>query len=164
MNAGLQRLGLGSTNESNSSSSTAGTGGGGIFLPPPKSWKSQAQPTTAPLAAAVDSKSEPADTSQQQQSSVAPAGCSRGGASEAFGEFANAGTAEQGSHDNGMTSSQLDATEPAASGPADPPASLVCPITNELLKDPVRACDGLAYEREAIEVGAACPATRDAHS
>jgi hypothetical protein len=28
----------------------------------------------------------------------------------------------------------------------------VCPITNDLMKDPVRACDGLAYERDAIEV------------
>jgi hypothetical protein len=28
----------------------------------------------------------------------------------------------------------------------------VCPITNDVMKDPVRACDGLAYEREAIEV------------
>ncbi|WIA23719.1 hypothetical protein OEZ85_000405 [Tetradesmus obliquus] len=34
----------------------------------------------------------------------------------------------------------------------EPPPGFVCPITNELLKDPVRACDGLTYERDAIEV------------
>jgi hypothetical protein len=27
-------------------------------------------------------------------------------------------------------------------------------VTNDLMKDPVRACDGLAYERDAIEVAA----------
>ena len=33
-----------------------------------------------------------------------------------------------------------------------PPEELVCPITNELMKDPVRAADGRLYEKEAIEV------------
>lgn len=34
----------------------------------------------------------------------------------------------------------------------DPPPHLVCPITGSLIMDPVIACDGRAYEREAIEV------------
>ncbi len=40
---------------------------------------------------------------------------------------------------------------PAAGGP-DVPEELVCPLTNELMKDPVLAADGCAYERSAIEV------------
>ena len=31
-----------------------------------------------------------------------------------------------------------------------PPEELVCRITNELMKDPVRAADGRLYEKEAI--------------
>jgi hypothetical protein len=50
------------------------------------------------------------------------------------------------------SSSEAAAAPGSALSLSDPPAGFVCPITNELLKDPVRACDGLAYEREAIEV------------
>lgn len=38
-------------------------------------------------------------------------------------------------------------------GGAPPPDQLVCPITNDLFKDPVEAADGRVYERDAIEVG-----------
>jgi hypothetical protein len=34
---------------------------------------------------------------------------------------------------------------------AEPPADYLCPITNELMEDPVVAADGHSYEREAIE-------------
>jgi hypothetical protein len=34
---------------------------------------------------------------------------------------------------------------------AEPPADYLCPITNELMDDPVVAADGHSYEREAIE-------------
>ena len=45
------------------------------------------------------------------------------------------------------------APQPAAAAAADePPAELVCPITGELLRDPVRAGDGRCYERESIEM------------
>lgn len=35
------------------------------------------------------------------------------------------------------------------SGP-EIPEDFICPITNDIMKDPVRACDGKAYERDAI--------------
>ena len=34
---------------------------------------------------------------------------------------------------------------------AEPPADHLCPITNEVMEDPVVAADGHSYEREAIE-------------
>jgi len=33
----------------------------------------------------------------------------------------------------------------------DPPADFICPITTEVMIDPVMAADGHAYERSAIE-------------
>lgn len=33
----------------------------------------------------------------------------------------------------------------------DPPADFLCPITQELMLDPVIACDGHTYERRAID-------------
>ena len=39
----------------------------------------------------------------------------------------------------------------ATSPPPEPPAEFVCPITLELMRDPVLASDGHAYERQAIE-------------
>mmetsp|Transcript_6151 Transcript_6151/g.13821 ORF Transcript_6151/g.13821 Transcript_6151/m.13821 type:complete len:189 (-) Transcript_6151:131-697(-) len=36
-------------------------------------------------------------------------------------------------------------------GKRNPPSELCCPITGELMKDPVNAADGYAYERCAIE-------------
>ena len=35
--------------------------------------------------------------------------------------------------------------------PPEPPNEFVCPITQELMHDPVLAADGFAYERSAIE-------------
>ena len=39
----------------------------------------------------------------------------------------------------------------ATSHDEEPPPDLVCPITNEIMKDPVVTEDGLTYERAAIE-------------
>ena len=43
----------------------------------------------------------------------------------------------------------------AAEAPApreeEPPADFICPITTELMSDPVMAADGHSYERSAIE-------------
>ncbi|EOD27361.1 hypothetical protein EMIHUDRAFT_73367, partial [Emiliania huxleyi CCMP1516] len=36
-------------------------------------------------------------------------------------------------------------------GEEEPPDDFVCPITTELMSDPVMAADGHAYERSAIE-------------
>ncbi|EKX52306.1 hypothetical protein GUITHDRAFT_65545, partial [Guillardia theta CCMP2712] len=33
----------------------------------------------------------------------------------------------------------------------DMPPSFICPITNEMMRDPVSTCDGHSYERSAIE-------------
>ncbi|EOD08846.1 hypothetical protein EMIHUDRAFT_68076, partial [Emiliania huxleyi CCMP1516] len=33
----------------------------------------------------------------------------------------------------------------------EPPADFICPITTELMSDPVMAADGHSYERSAIE-------------
>ena len=33
----------------------------------------------------------------------------------------------------------------------EPPADFICPITTEIMSDPVMAADGHAYERTAIE-------------
>ena len=31
------------------------------------------------------------------------------------------------------------------------PRQFICPITHELMKDPVFTCDGITYERNAVE-------------
>lgn len=51
-------------------------------------------------------------------------------------------------------SGQQQGTPDAAHQHAEPapPPTLVCPITGEVFLDPVCACDGKCYEREAIEV------------
>ena len=47
------------------------------------------------------------------------------------------------------------ASSPAAEAPPErdeePPDDFVCPITTEVMSDPVMAADGHAYERSAIE-------------
>ena len=40
---------------------------------------------------------------------------------------------------------------PIAVGEAVPPPDFICPITTEVMSDPVMAADGHAYERTAIE-------------
>ena len=35
---------------------------------------------------------------------------------------------------------------------ATPPASFICPITQDVMSDPVIGPDGITYERAAIEV------------
>ena len=44
-----------------------------------------------------------------------------------------------------------DPLTPGGDADQGPPPSLICPITQELLEDPVIAADGFTYEREAIE-------------
>ena len=48
-----------------------------------------------------------------------------------------------------------DGSPSAAEAPApkeeEPPADFICPITTELMSDPVMAADGHSYERSAIE-------------
>ena len=44
-----------------------------------------------------------------------------------------------------------DPLTPGGAEDQGPPPSLICPITQELLEDPVIAADGFTYEREAIE-------------
>ena len=43
------------------------------------------------------------------------------------------------------------AEAPVAKEEEEPPADFICPITTELMSDPVLAADGHAYERSAIE-------------
>ena len=43
------------------------------------------------------------------------------------------------------------AAEARPEGEEEPPDDFVCPITTELMSDPVMAADGHAYERTAIE-------------
>ena len=50
--------------------------------------------------------------------------------------------------DQGSSSS---AAEAPAAKEAEPPHDFVCPITTEVMSDPVMAADGHAYERSAIE-------------
>ena len=48
------------------------------------------------------------------------------------------------------SSAQLE-VEPATREEQEPPDELVCPITQELMQDPVMCADGESYERNAIE-------------
>ena len=43
------------------------------------------------------------------------------------------------------------AEAPVAKEEEEPPADFICPITTELMSDPVMAADGHSYERSAIE-------------
>ena len=43
------------------------------------------------------------------------------------------------------------AAEALPEGEEEPPADFICPITTELMSDPVMAADGHSYERSAIE-------------
>ena len=43
------------------------------------------------------------------------------------------------------------AASPLPASPPEPPDEFVCPITTELMTDPVLATDGHTYERSAIE-------------
>ena len=43
-------------------------------------------------------------------------------------------------------------SEPKAEAPVEPPDEYLCPITQELMRDPVIASDGHTYERGAIEI------------
>ena len=40
---------------------------------------------------------------------------------------------------------------PSGEEEEEPPADFICPITTEIMSDPVMAADGHAYERTAIE-------------
>ena len=50
-----------------------------------------------------------------------------------------------------QASSSLAAERPPSVEEEEPPADFVCPITTEVMSDPVMAADGHAYERTAIE-------------
>ena len=48
-------------------------------------------------------------------------------------------------------SSSLAAERPPSVEEEEPPADFICPITTEVMSDPVMAADGHAYERTAME-------------
>ncbi|EOD19557.1 hypothetical protein EMIHUDRAFT_209151 [Emiliania huxleyi CCMP1516] len=50
-----------------------------------------------------------------------------------------------------QASSSLAAERPLSVEEEEPPADFVCPITTEVMSDPVMAADGQSYERTAIE-------------
>ena len=50
-----------------------------------------------------------------------------------------------------QASSSLAAERPPSVEEEEPPDDFVCPITTEVMSDPVMAADGHAYERTAIE-------------
>ncbi|EOD27486.1 hypothetical protein EMIHUDRAFT_235692 [Emiliania huxleyi CCMP1516] len=50
-----------------------------------------------------------------------------------------------------QVSSSLAAERPPLMEEEEPPADFICPITTEVMGDPVMAADGHAYERTAIE-------------
>jgi len=52
---------------------------------------------------------------------------------------------------NEQASSSLAAERPPSEEEEEPPADFICPITTEVMSDPVLAADGHAYERTAIE-------------
>ena len=56
-------------------------------------------------------------------------------------------------HHNALLRSCLRSSESgsAAKEEEEPPADFICPITTELMSDPVMAADGHSYERSAIE-------------
>ena len=56
-------------------------------------------------------------------------------------------------------SSSLAAERPPSVEEEEPPADFICPITTEVMSDPVMAADGHAYERTAIERGLATKPT-----
>jgi hypothetical protein len=140
----LQRLGLGrSSSKKDGEGGETGGSGGGIFLPPPKSWKSKMQTGQN----ASSSSSEQRQEKEQQQQHAAEAPVKDTGSISNSSNSSTDATAEP-------STGQVDVAAPhTVPSSSEPPAGFVCPITNDVMKDPVRACDGLAYEREAIEVG-----------
>ena len=48
------------------------------------------------------------------------------------------------------TSARLDAVQASATAETPPPAEFICPITQEVMDDPVSTIDGHTYERDAI--------------
>ena len=56
--------------------------------------------------------------------------------------------------EEGRRAAEAQGPSSAAEAPApreEPPADFICPITTELMSDPVMAADGHSYERSAIE-------------
>ncbi|KAL7549865.1 hypothetical protein ACHAWF_013123 [Thalassiosira exigua] len=78
---------------------------------------------------------------RRRRARSAPARCSRRG--RTAGERGQRGYDKRGSGDGGGVSG-------SGSG-SDLPREFFCPLTNKLMKDPVRDPDGNVYEREAIE-------------
>ena len=70
-------------------------------------------------------------------------------ANGAKGSTASAGSSEGSS--SGGSARQPPPAAQASAAPADVPAELVCPITVELMTDPVVTADGHTYERAAIQ-------------
>ena len=58
---------------------------------------------------------------------------------------------ERRAPDEQVSSSLAAERAPSVEEEEDPPADFICPITTEVMSDPVMAADGHAYERTAIE-------------
>ena len=58
---------------------------------------------------------------------------------------------ERRAPDEQATSSLAAERPPSVEEEEDPPADFICPITTEVMSDPVMAADGQSYERTAIE-------------
>eukprot|EP00878_Enallax_costatus_P039993 GHUV01045951.1.p2 GENE.GHUV01045951.1~~GHUV01045951.1.p2 ORF type:complete len:258 (+),score=123.18 GHUV01045951.1:1450-2223(+) len=172
--------GRGVNSKDNSSGDTAAAGakgaGAGIFLPPPKSWHSKKpEPVTTsgssspvPQAAGQVQQQERGSHEVKQEASL--------GTPRAAVALPDDGYEASDSSGSAITAAAIRAATPTEPGPAQraapaavdydalmasaaagsagaqPPPELMCSITLDLFKDPVRACDGQAYERDAIEM------------
>lgn len=173
--AGMQNasaVGHSSSTGTRTSNTTAGPHGPGITLPPPKAWSSKTPGRSIRGSNVTDGcqlssgavefdpfisqshKQAVAESDQHQQvagtSTISAAACPP---CEPAAELSDSIDSTDTATDVVMPATAIFQAASMSPPSAEPPNDLVCPITLELLKDPVRACDGLAYEKEAIEVG-----------
>lgn len=179
-------LGVNNTTKSNSSTAAAKPTGAGIFLPPPKSWHSKkpdavTDGSSSPVAQSAAHVQQQQQQHRHQGTSDIKQGASLGTPQATVAIPADAGDDSDSSSSSAITAAALRAATPTEQAPvqraapatvdydalmataagggaagAQPPPELMCPITLDLFKDPVRACDGQAYERDAIEVRQDC--------